>query len=145
MNIVKSASSFYPHGEYSIFVRKAYLLVHASGAWNAEAKHAVHCEIISTLNRLKRSNWNLLVDISEFELGTPDFQQIGLIGKRRLLELGLQRVAYINRGTKQAGYRQIQAMQPNSSMYSWRLFDSASNAERWISNCDGMKTGPSIC
>lgn len=133
MNTKMPETRFFAHGEYSISSCNSHLFVVASGAWNAEAKQAVHYEIISAINYLKRSSWHLIVDITDFELGTPDFQEAGLIGKCKLIELGLQKVVYINKGNKQAGYRQIQAMQPNSNKYAWRLLNSARNAERWLS------------
>lgn len=136
MNTMALARRFCAHGDYSISIVNSECFVKASGAWNTEAKHEVHHEIISVVNGLKRPCWSLIVDITDFELGTPGFQQAGIDGKYKLIELGLQKVAYINKGNNVTGFHQIQSMQTSSNKYSWRLFDSIACAQKWLSKSE---------
>lgn len=129
---VSHPTRFYPHGNYTIDVKGNLINIMASGAWNLEAKKDITSEIISIVQERTLTKWYISADITQFELGTPEFQQEGLICKLRLIELGLKKVAYINKDSSKAKLRQIAQMQPKVRDYRWRLFKCSITAKIWL-------------
>ncbi|MFZ8169112.1 hypothetical protein ACO1HB_09805 [Alteromonas macleodii] len=121
---------FEPHGVFNIERIGNIISIAASGAWNKEGMKVVICEILSSVHRENLCEWSLLTDIREFELGTPDFQVEGSIGKQKLVAAGLKKAAYICDIENICKIRQLQDMVPSS--YQWKLFNEMGRALQWL-------------
>lgn len=127
-------SQFLPHGKYSLQIQNGIILINARGAWNLEGKMSLMDELFSSIKLTNQKYFSMLVDVSEFELGTPDFQALGVIEKTKLIELGLRKTAYVNSVKRTSHIQQIASMQPHSSQYQWRIFNSYYAAQRWLAD-----------
>ena len=125
-------SKFDPHGEFNIQIRDGIFLIKVMGAWNLEGKQMLISELWTSIKKIAPKKFSMLVDVSEFELGTPDFQSIGLTEKSKLIEIGLLKTAYVNKGNRTSHLQQIESMQPSSTEYQWNIFSSSHAALMWL-------------
>ncbi len=127
-----SDTIFVPHGNYTIDIQDNIVKVVAEGAWNLEAKKALITELTLLTRQHHLDNWQLLADVSNFELGTPEFQTQGYISKYILVKLGLQKIAYLNRSGSASKLRQLASMQTKALRYQWRFFADSHAAQQWL-------------
>lgn len=120
------------HGEYSLAVDGELIVVKAFGAWNVEAKQQIIQDILSLRQQLSNARFGLLVDITEFELGTPEFQQVGRQEKLKLINAGLYKTAYINRTGLVTKVQQLKRMQPAHLAHQAEFFLAEKPARAWL-------------
>lgn len=123
---------FEPHGEYTLRPEGHVIVVTVTGAWNLEGKKAIVTDLFTVLATLMLKRFSMLVDITNFELGTPDFQRLGALEKRNLIKRGLYKTAYVNRGYCSAQVEQITHMQPNIAGFEWQIFQHQGDARHWL-------------
>jgi hypothetical protein len=72
MGVMFSGNSMQSHGSFELSIKDQTLIVKAIGAWNYET--AVNCgkEYKRLVHKLKLKPWACLVDLTEWELFTPD-------------------------------------------------------------------------
>lgn len=126
------ARDFEPHGDYSLLVEDNLIQVQAFGAWNLEGKKRMTADLTASLKKLNSRRFFMLVDVSEFELGTPEFQQFGCAEKINLVKRGLRKTAYVNRGQRTAHLQQLKQMQPELLEFQWRIFSTVNEARIWL-------------
>lgn len=123
---------FEPHGDYSLAVEAELIIVKASGAWNEQGKRRIMQDVLGAIRRLNAKRFSMLVDVSDFELGTPEFQRVSFFEKVRLIQLGLNKTAYVNQSNRQAHLQQIAMMQPQIQSFQWGVFDNIDSAQGWL-------------
>lgn len=124
--------TFEPHGDFTLRPQGNVILVNVAGAWNLEGKKTIMADVFALIARLTLKRFSMLVDITDFELGTPDFQRLGVAEKISLIKRGLYKTAYVNRGNCSAQVEQIIQMQPDIASFEWQVFPNQQDAQRWL-------------
>jgi len=120
------------HGEYKLTFTDNVFCIIAKGAWNVEAIQSVHQDIIKILAGKNINAFSVCIEVSEFELGTPEFQSFGTDSLKSLARLGLKKIAYVNESRSAVSNTQIAKLNSESSKYEWGLFKSVAEARKWL-------------
>ena len=125
-------SLFRAHGEYDVRQQGDIVFLTAYGAMNGQAAAEVGQVVLELAKECPGSNWAILVDTQEFELGTPDFQDQAKRNVQRFTQMGLRCSAHVV-GPGNAKRNQIELTMPKAdSSYQRRYFDNTESALAWL-------------
>ncbi|MBT0585605.1 hypothetical protein [Alteromonas oceanisediminis] len=105
----------------------------ALGQWDEALARAFLSGVEQLVKPLNGRSWATIVDVREWELGTPEFQEIITDGTQLQVAMGLRREAYII-DASQVKIFQIDAMMPPDPLYSARYFQQYGDGLAWLAD-----------
>ncbi|WP_100641871.1 hypothetical protein [Alteromonas facilis] len=103
----------------------------AIGCWDERLAHEFLTQVKQLIAPLDGRTWATIVDVREWELGTPEFQEVITQGTEEQVSLGLRREAYVI-DESQVKMFQIDAMMPQGDAYYARYFKTYIDAFAWL-------------
>ncbi|WP_100658435.1 hypothetical protein [Alteromonas flava] len=103
----------------------------AIGRWDERLAHQFLEQVETLIAPLDGRPWATIVDVREWELGTPEFQDVITAGTEKQVAMGLRREAYVI-DESQVKVFQIDAMMPPDELYHARYFRTYIDAFSWL-------------
>jgi hypothetical protein len=129
---------FNEHGEFAVTRQGNILLVHVSGAWNAETAKAYKHTINQTIEPLNGNSWALISNVEKWELCTPDCELLMVKLAVKSRENGLKREAVVNINTKSVKlelfhkHSKEDYFEPSTIQFQRRFLETEEEANVWL-------------
>jgi len=121
------------HGHFDIWLDNQVVLARLKGSWNQEMAKLYAEQFKQAAQPLIHSDWAHIVYLDDWELGTPEFEQVITELVAWVIEHGLKRTAQVYSPSMLKQYQMDRLVKSSMGEFERRVFRHESEAFDWLS------------